>query len=118
MGENKVFWEGVRQCREEMEQQQAEMDALEQQPDCREGQIISPTSQTPTTASKLTPKELEELVQRERAKGNPWALFAGSCYDPNDPEDKVYWAAIHEHRRQMELQLAAMETLAESESQP
>jgi hypothetical protein len=67
---------------------------------------------------KLTPKELEELVQRERSKGNPWAIFAGSCYDPDDPNDEVYWAAIREHRRQMELQLEAMAALEDSEQQP
>src|SRR5713101_2842398 len=39
---------------------------------------------------KLTPEELADLVQRERAKGNPLALFAGSWIDPDDPEDKAF----------------------------
>lgn len=69
-----------------------------------------------STAVQLTPEQLEELVRRERAKGNPLALFAGSCIDPNDPEDKAFWEGVRESRRQADLQLAAMEALAESEN--
>lgn len=58
---------------------------------------------------KLTLEEFAELLQRERAQGNPLALFAGSCIDPNDPEDKAFWAAVHEHRRKIEQQLQDME---------
>ena len=65
---------------------------------------------------KLTPEEFAELLQRERAKGNPLALFAGSCIDPNDPEDKAFWEAVHECRRQMEQQLQDMEAREEAES--
>ena len=79
---------------------------------------MSPTTEESRAAPKLTPEELEELIQRERAKGNPWALFAGSCFDPKDPQDESYWAAIHEHRRQMELQLEAMAALEDSEHRP
>lgn len=65
---------------------------------------------------KLTPEEFNELFRRERAKGNPLALFAGSGIDPDDPEAKTYWAAIHEHRRQMEEQLLEIE--AREDPQP
>lgn len=75
-----------------------------------------PATITIPTIPKLTPEELNELVQRERAKGNPLALFAGSCIDPDDPEDKAYWAAIHEHRRLMEEQLLEIEAREEAES--
>ena len=68
------------------------------------------------TFPKLTPEEFAELLERERAKGNPLALFAGSCIDPNDPEDKEYWEAIYEHRRQYEKQLEEMELREESEN--
>ena len=61
------------------------------------------------TYPKLTPKEFQELLQRERAKGNPLALIAGSGIDPNDPEDKEYWQAIHEHRDCIEQQVREME---------
>ena len=75
-----------------------------------------PATVTIPTRTKLTPEEFTELLQRERAKGNPLALFAGSCIDPEDPEDKAYWAAIHEHRRQMEQQLLEIEAREEAES--
>ena len=75
-----------------------------------------PATITAPAISKLTPKEFSELLQRERAKGNPLALFVGSSIDPDDPEDKAYWAAIHEHRRQMEEQL--LETEAREDPQP
>ncbi len=75
-----------------------------------------PATITTPEIPKLTPEELAELLQRERAKGNPLALFAGSCVDPDDPEDKAYWAAIHEHRRQMEQQLLEIEAREEAES--
>ena len=76
---------------------------------------MSPTIETPAAPPRLTPEELAELVQRERTKGNPWAIFAGSWVDPNDPEDKAFWAAILEHRRQTELQLEAMAELEDRE---
>ena len=68
------------------------------------------------TYPKLTPEEFQELLQRERAKGNPLALFAGSCYDPNDPEDKIFWEGVRECRREMEEQQAQMDALAEKEA--
>ena len=68
------------------------------------------------TYPKLTPEEFQELLQRERANGNPLALFAGSCYDPNDPEDKIFWEGVRECRREMEEQQAQMDALAEKEA--
>ena len=69
------------------------------------------------TAVQLTKEELDELVRRERAKGNPLALFAGSCIDPNDPDDKAFWEGVHECRRQADLQMAEMEALEARENQ-
>ena len=69
------------------------------------------------TAVQLTKEELDELVRRERAKGNPLALFAGSCIDPNDPDDKAFWEGVHECRRQADLQMAEMEALEAREIQ-
>lgn len=53
---------------------------------------------------KLTPEEFAELLQRERAKGNPLALFAGSWIDPNDLEDKAFWEGVDQCRQEMEQQ--------------
>lgn len=74
-----------------------------------------PATITTPAFPKLTPEEFAELLQRERAKGNPLALFAGSCIDPNDPEDKAFWEAVHECRRQMDQQQAEMDALECSE---
>ena len=69
------------------------------------------------TAISLTKEELDDLVRRERAKGNPLALYAGSCIDPNDPEDKAFWEGVRESRRQAEIQLTEMEALEARENQ-
>ena len=69
---------------------------------------MSATVEKPTYP-KLTPEEFQELLQRERAKGNPLALIAGSAIDPDDPDDKDFWRAIHEHRDRMEQQLREIE---------
>ena len=69
------------------------------------------------TAVKLTKEQLDELIRLERAKGNPLALFAGSCIDPNDPEDKAFWEGVRECRRQADLQQAEMEALEARENQ-
>ena len=69
------------------------------------------------TAVQLTKEELDDLVRRERAKGNPLALFAGSGIDPNDPDDKAFWEGVHECRRQADLQMAEMEALEARENQ-
>ena len=67
------------------------------------------------TAVQLTPEQLEELIRRERAKGNPLALFAGSC--PEEPKDGPFWQAIHEHRRLADQQQAEMDALAAIENE-
>lgn len=69
---------------------------------------------SPTTV-QLTPEQLEELVRRERAKGNPLALFAGSC--PEEPKDGPYWQAIYENRRLADQQQAEMDAATASENQ-
>lgn len=71
---------------------------------------------SPTTGS-LTKEQLDELLRHERAKGNPLALFAGSCIDPNDPEDRAFWEGVRECRRQAELQMAEMEAREAGEKQ-
>ena len=67
------------------------------------------------TYPKLTPEEFQELLQRERAKGNPLALFAGSWIDPNDPEDKVFWEGVRKCREEMDQQQAEMDALEQAE---
>ncbi len=66
-------------------------------------------------ATKLSPDELEELIRQERAKGNPLAIAAGSCFDPNDPDDKIFWEGVYECRREMEEQQAKMDALVEKD---
>ena len=75
-----------------------------------------PATITTSAFPKLTPEELAELLEQERAKGNPLALFAGSWIDPNDPEDKAFWEGVQECRREMEQQQAEMDVLNDSES--
>ena len=69
----------------------------------------------PAMPPKLTPEELAELVQRERAKGNPWAIFAGSWVDPNDPEDKAFWEGVRRCRSEMDQQPDESESLDDAE---
>ncbi|HLQ46702.1 MAG TPA: hypothetical protein VK137_18305 [Planctomycetaceae bacterium] len=71
-----------------------------------------PATITTPAIPKLTPEELADLVQRERAKGNPLALFAGSWIDPDDPEDKAFWEGVNQCRREMDQQQAEMDALA------
>ena len=70
-----------------------------------------PATITTPAIPKLTPEELADLVQRERAKGNPLALFAGSWIDPDDPEDKAFWEGVNQCRREMDQQQAEMDAL-------
>ena len=65
-----------------------------------------PAKITTPAFPKLTPQELEELIQQERAKGNPWAIFA------DDPEDKVFWEGVNRCRREMDQQQAEMDALS------
>ena len=67
------------------------------------------------TAVQLTKEQLDELVRRERAKGNPLALFAGSC--PEEPKDGPYWQGIYECRRLADQQQAEFDALEASENQ-
>ena len=65
----------------------------------------------------LTKEQLDELIRQERAKGNPLALFAGSCIDPDDPEDRAFWEGVRECRRQAEIQMAEMDAHEAGERQ-
>ena len=75
-----------------------------------------PATVTIRTNTGLTPTELEELLKRERAKGNPLALFAGSCVDPDDPDDEAFREAVRKHRNEQELQLQEIESLENAEN--
>ena len=72
---------------------------------------MSPTATTP----RLSPEELAELIRRERAKGNPLALFSGTCEE--EPKDGPYWQGIYECRRLADVQQAEFDALEASENQ-